>query len=79
MEMKNKDNYKDLFGISPDKKVTCTKPDHCSYIIPIQSSTFPMFCHIYKRRLYLSESSPIFKCLDSLDLKDVEIIKQESK
>jgi hypothetical protein len=74
--MKNKENYQDLFGISPDKKVTCVKPDRCSYVIPIHSSTFPMVHPIYKRRLYLSKSSPVFKRLELLDLKDVEIIKK---
>jgi len=69
--MKNKDNCKDLFGIDCDLKITCVKPDHYSYIMPIQASTFPMFCHTYKRRLYLSESSPISEYLES------EIIKME--
>ena len=43
VNMKNKENYQDLFGISIDKKVTCVKPDRCSYIMPTESCSFG--CH----------------------------------
>lgn len=51
VNMKNKENYQDLFGISADKKVLCIKPDYCSFVISAIPSSFIPSTEFIIRRL----------------------------
>ena len=51
VNMKNKENYQDLFGIAFDKKVLCAKPDYCSFIVSAVSSSFVPSTEFIIRRL----------------------------
>ena len=76
VNMKNKESYQDLFGISIDKKVTCVKPDRCIYVMPAESCSW-MPPTAFMRRLYLCNFSEKFqKLLESAKLNNVELTEE---